>query len=115
MVKNSGLHLDMKGSLPSVTCVGCLGMMTSIARAILTGKIPPKQYGEWLKANGAFNGGEVKKMNFKVRNSGASANESGNRSRSAAENLLHTSPAGCGEESNNEDSSQSSKSGDKLA
>ena len=75
----------------------------------------PKQYGEWLKANGGFNGGEVKQMNFKVRNSGANANESGNKSRSAAENFLHTSPAGCGEESNNEDSSQSSKSGDKSA
>ena len=77
----------------------------------------PKQYGEWLKANGAFNGGNVKQMNFKARNPGAkeNTNEGGSGSRSATVNFLHTSPAGCGEESNNEDFFQSSNSGDKSA
>ena len=56
-------------------------------------------------------------MNFKARNPGAkeNTNEGGSGSRSVTGNFLHTSPAGCGEESNNEDCFQSSNSGDKSA
>ena len=75
----------------------------------------PKQYGEWLKANGAFNGGNVKQMNFRARNSGAKENTNEGGSRSAAGNFLHTSSASYREESNNEDFFQSSNSGDKSA
>ena len=72
-----------------------------------------KQYGEWLKANGAFNGGNVKQMNFGARNFGAKkdANEGGNRV--AAGNFLHTSPVGCREGSNNDEYFQNSNIVDK--
>ena len=70
-----------------------------------------------VKANGAFNGGNVKQMNFRARNLGAkeNTNEGGSGSRSVTGNFLHTSPAGCREENNNEDFFQSSNSGDKSA
>ena len=68
-----------------------------------------------VKANGAFNGGNVKQMNFRARNLGAKENTNEGGSRFAAGNFQHTSSAGCREESNNEDFFQSSNSRDKSA
>ena len=73
----------------------------------------PKQYGEWLKANGAFNGGSAKQMNFSSKNFSARKDVNGSEGQTAAENFLHVTPAGCREGNVNGGYFQNSKIVDK--
>ena len=52
----------------------------------------PKQYGEWLKANGSFKRGITKQKNFSSSNHNVGNEGKANEENQANENLLHFPP-----------------------
>lgn len=71
---------------------GMLGHDDKHFQAFVDGQNSPKQYGEWLKANGTFKGGNTKQRNFSSSSHNAGNGERASGKNQATESMFQSTP-----------------------